>query len=289
MALTRPLVLPVWADTGDKTAPSNPEVEVGWPVTTIPPSRQRFNWFFNQVHNGVRYLTRRGLADWSADEDYKVGDRCLAADGMTYRCIADHTNIVPGTDATKWERWGYAKSELDAYMRGSLLSPVRCPVSGPAAVPSAASPYTMWQSVAPYDEYWMWMGDAWKVVANRYTNAAYIASNAIAANTTTAVASLVAPRNGKAIVRGIFSALNSSGATIEALSHIRRVRSGVTTLLEDSVGMNLTTAVNHYVHCRPYSLQNVVAGDTFYLLGLVNSAVAAHPQNQNSIHLEYLQ
>lgn len=289
MALTRPLVLPVWADTGDKTAPSNPEVEAGWPVTTIPPSRQRFNWFFNQVHNGVRYLTRRGLADWSADEDYKVGDRCLAADGMTYRCIADHTNIVPGTDVTKWERWGYAKSELDAYLRGSLLSPVRCPVTGPAASPSGVSPYTMWQSIAPYNEYWMWMGDAWKVVANRYTASAFVASAALPASTQTAICSLSTPRDGKAVVRGIFSALNSPAATTEALAHIRRVRGGVTTLLAESVSEGVTTSLNHYVHARPYTVTDVLAGDTYYLLGLVNAPVAAHPQNQNSIHLEYLQ
>ena len=237
------------------------------------------------------YQRLRNVTDWdaglAAEFGYPAGAVVRHA-GVSWR--AKITNAVePGTDPAAWERWAYSESELAAYLRGSLLSPVRCPVTGPGAAPSAASPYTMWQSVAPYNEYWAWLGDVWKVVANRYTSAAFIASNAIPANTVTAIASLTAPRDGQAIVRGIFSALNSSGASIEATSHIRRVRAGVTTLLEESVGMGLTNAVNQYVHCRPYTVVSVLAGDAYYLLGLVNSAVAAHPTNKSSIHLEYMQ
>lgn len=167
MALTRPLVVPAWADAGDKAAPTNSEIEAGWPLTTIPPSRQRFNWAMHQMHNGVRYLTRRGLADWSSEEAYKVGDRCLAANGMTYRCLADHTNVVPGTDATKWERWAYSESELNA--RLALLNflpygaPVACPNGGPAADADQAKIHK-----SALGEYWMWLGDTWGVTWNRH-------------------------------------------------------------------------------------------------------------------------
>ncbi|MDQ7745458.1 hypothetical protein [Hydrogenophaga pseudoflava] len=89
-------------------------MSAGWPVTNIPPSRQRFNWILNLLHNGVRYLTRRGLPDWSASEAYEVGDRCLAANGLTYRCILANTNVEPSSDALRWERWGYSRSELQA-------------------------------------------------------------------------------------------------------------------------------------------------------------------------------
>ena len=237
------------------------------------------------------YQRLRNVTDWdaglAAGFGYPAG-AVVRHEGVSWR--AKVTNAVePGTDPAAWERWAYSESELAAYLRGSLLSPVRCPVTGPGAVPSAASPYTMWQSVAPYNEYWMWMGDAWKVVANRYTAAAFVASAALPASTQTAICSLNAPRDGKAVVRGIFSALNSPAATTEALSHIRRVRGGVTTLLAESVSEGVTTALNHYVYGRPYTVTDVIAGDTYYLLGLVNAPVAAHPQNQNSIHLEYLQ
>lgn len=289
MALTRPLVLPVWADTGDKTAPSNPEVEVGWPVTTIPPSRQRFNWFFNTVHNGVRYLTRRGLADWSADEDYKVGDRCLAADGMTYRCLADHTNIVPGTDPTKWERWGYAKSELDAYLRSALLSPVRCPVTGPAAVPSAASPYTMWQSVAPYNEYWMWTGDAWKVVANRYITSVGTASSTLTANVLKNIVTVTAPRNGSAYLRAILSHANSANTLTVMSGYIRRTRAGVTTDVQDTMTIHHTTLGTQYSQCRPMAPVTVEAGDVYTLVAIASQNMDPAPTNASTIYLEYLQ
>lgn len=237
------------------------------------------------------YQRLRNVTDWDADLAAEFGYPAGAVvrhAAVSWRAKAANA-VEPGTDVTKWERWAYSESELSAYLRGSLLSPARCPVSGPAAVPSAASPYTMWQSIAPYNEYWAWMGDAWKVVANRYTSAAFIASNAIPANTQTAITSLTAPRDGKAVVRGIFSALNSPAATTEAIAHIRRVRGGVTTLLAESVSEGVTTALNHYVYGRPYTVTDVVAGDTYFLLGLVNAAVAAHPSNQNSIHLEYLQ
>ena len=289
MALTRPLVLPVWADTGDKTAPSNPEVEVGWPVTTIPPSRQRFNWFFNTVHNGVRYLTRRGLADWSADEDYKVGDRCLAANGMTYRCLADHTNILPGTDATKWERWGYAQSELAAYLRSALLSPATCPATGPVANPSDASPYTMWKSVAPYNEYWMWMGDAWKVVANRYTTFQGVASSTLTATVAKNIATVTAHRDGSVYLRGILSALNNTNSFVTMSAYIQRTRASVTTTILDSFAEYMTTTGVQYSQARPFCRHDALVGDVYTLVALASANMAASGGNNSSIHMEYLQ
>ena len=237
------------------------------------------------------YQRLRNVTDWdaglAAGFGYPAG-AVVRHEGVSWRAKVNNA-VEPGTDPAAWERWGFSEGELAAYLRGSLLSPVRCPVTGPVAVPSAASPYTMWQSVAPYNEYWMWMGNAWKVVANHYTMATFIASAPLAASTQTAICHLVAPRDGKAVLRGIFSALNSPAATTEALSHIRRVRAGVTTLLAESVSEGVTTALSHYVHGRPYTVTDVLAGDTYYLLGLVNAPVAAHPQNQSSIHLEYLQ
>lgn len=289
MALTRPLVLPVWADTGDKTAPSNPEVEAGWPVTTIPPSRQRFNWFFNQVHNGVRYLTRRGLSDWSALEDYKVGDRCLAANGMTYRCLADHINIVPGTDVTKWERWGYAQSELAAYLRSALLSPVRCPVTGPAANPSDASPYTMWQSVAPYNEYWAWMGDTWRVVASRYTTFSGVASVALVANVVTSITSVTAPRAGSIYIRGILSAVNSQNTLTLMNAYIQRTRASVNTTVLDTLATYATHVGTQYSQARPLARTDALAGDVYTLIATASLNMDPSVGNNSSVHMEYLQ
>lgn len=113
MAITKPPVLPAWADAGDKVQPSNAELSVGWPVSSTPPSRQRFNWVLNFVANAVRYFSRRGLVDYDAAETYMTGDRIIGDDGKTYRSLIDNnTAQTPSTSPTKWERWGFSLADL---------------------------------------------------------------------------------------------------------------------------------------------------------------------------------
>jgi hypothetical protein len=113
MALTKPPVLPAWAEAGDKVQPSNAEIQAGWPLSNVPPSRQRFNWLLNFLANGIRYLTRRGMPDYGADETYMIGDRVIGDDGKTYRCIQDN-NIgnAPSTSPLWWEEWAPSLSRL---------------------------------------------------------------------------------------------------------------------------------------------------------------------------------
>jgi hypothetical protein len=242
-----------------------------------------------QLSNRSLYQRLRSVTPWSdvlaAAYGYPQG-ACVMHSGVSWRAVV--TNAVePGTDPTKWERWGHSDGELAAYLRGSLLSPVRCPVTGPAAVPSGESPYTMWQSVAPYNEYWMWMGDAWAVVANRYKTAGFIASNALPALTATAIIQTTAPRSGVAHLRGIVSAKNGVGSSTVMTAHITRTRAGVNTYMNES-GVETTTAVlNQYHQARPFALLDVLAGDVYYLVASVTQAVAAHATNLSSIHLEY--
>lgn len=115
MAIIKPPVLPPWADAGDKVQPSNAELQQGWPLSNVPPSRQRFNWLLNYLANGIRYFSRRGIADYDAAETYMVGDRVIDPNGKTYRCKVDNTSgVVPSSDAAKWERWGFTLTELNA-------------------------------------------------------------------------------------------------------------------------------------------------------------------------------
>lgn len=113
MAITKPPVLPAWADAGDKVQPSNAELSVGWPVSSTPPSRQRFNWVLNYVANAARYFSRRGLVDYDAAETYMTGDRVIGDDGKSYRSMVDNnTAQTPSTSPIKWERWGFSQSDL---------------------------------------------------------------------------------------------------------------------------------------------------------------------------------
>ena len=126
MALTKPPVLPPWADTGDKTQPTNTEIQTGWPQSNIPPSRQRFNWILNFLANGVRYLTRRGIPDWAADETYLIGDRAQGPDGYTYVSLANsNINFVPADNPAVWAIWGHTVAQLNAVIAASNSSSKR--------------------------------------------------------------------------------------------------------------------------------------------------------------------
>ena len=112
MAITKPPVLPPWADAGDKVQPSNAEIQVGWPLSSIPPSRQRFNWLLNFLANGIRYFSRRGIPDWDSSETYETNDRVIGPDGRTYRSTGPgNTNLVPGVSGA-WEEWAPSLSRL---------------------------------------------------------------------------------------------------------------------------------------------------------------------------------
>lgn len=113
MALTKPPVLPAWAEAGDRVQPSNAEIQAGWPLSNVPPSRQRFNWLLNYLANGIRYFSRRGLPDYDAAETYMIGDRIIGDDGKTYRSLIDN-NIgqTPSAQPTKWEEWAPSLSRL---------------------------------------------------------------------------------------------------------------------------------------------------------------------------------
>ena len=119
MPYTKPSVLPAWAESGDKVQPTNAEIQTGWPLSSTPPARQRFNWILNYLANAVRYFSRRGLSDYDAAETYMTGDRIIGDDGQTYRSVQDNnTAHTPSTSSTWWELWGPSalKIQQAAYM-----------------------------------------------------------------------------------------------------------------------------------------------------------------------------
>ena len=111
---TRPPKLPTWASgAGDNVQPTNGEITAGWPASQTPPSRQRFNWFFNLVMNGVQYLVRRGISDWTSDEDYSIGDKSMGSDLKTYIAIQASTNKDPVSEPTYWAPWALTQDDAD--------------------------------------------------------------------------------------------------------------------------------------------------------------------------------
>jgi microcystin-dependent protein len=122
----KPPILPTWAQAGDKIQPTDAELLVGWPATSTPPSRQRFNFALNYSWQGIRYFMQRSIADWAAAEDYPAGAHVRAPNGKTYRAIADTTNQEPSANAGVWERWGFTLTEL--YTEQNQLAPRADPI-----------------------------------------------------------------------------------------------------------------------------------------------------------------
>lgn len=117
----RPPIVPTWAATATPTddivKPDDAFISAGWPNAAIPPARQYFNWLSNWLASGVRYLTRRGVADYAAGETYLIGDRVIGDDGKTYVSLQD-ANIGKTPSAvdslTWWRRWGFDAVEMAA-------------------------------------------------------------------------------------------------------------------------------------------------------------------------------
>lgn len=120
---SRPSHSPAWAESGDKVEPTSAEIQEGWPLTSVPPSRQRFNWILNWLANAVRYFLQLGISEWNSSEVYRVGSR-VQYSGLTYVAIQAGTNKQPDTQTAYWERWGYSATELNATLNSVLSKSV---------------------------------------------------------------------------------------------------------------------------------------------------------------------
>jgi hypothetical protein len=115
MALTKPSVMNIWANaiSGSLSALfSVPTIiDSGWPApsgTPVKPLIGDFNWLFNYVINGVRYLCARGMSDWDAAEtQYVTGAQVREPlDGSYWVLIGTATTgLAPHSDTTNWQRW----------------------------------------------------------------------------------------------------------------------------------------------------------------------------------------
>lgn len=106
---TKPTVLPQWGETAggaDVLQPSNAEIQAGWPLTSVPPSRKRFNWILKYLSQGVRYMMQMGIPLWDAAEDYPVNARVMGSDGKTYKALQTSINQNPTTATAYWQVWG---------------------------------------------------------------------------------------------------------------------------------------------------------------------------------------
>lgn len=106
---TKPTVLPAWGESAggaDVLQPTNAEIQAGWPLSNVPPSRKRFNWILKYLAQGVRYMMQMGIPVWDATEDYPINARVMGSDGKTYKALQTSTNQSPVSAPTYWQLWG---------------------------------------------------------------------------------------------------------------------------------------------------------------------------------------
>ena len=102
MAVTeRPLLAPVWAETGETVRPTDAEISEGWPLSATPPSRQRFNWILSWLAQSVAYLRQSGIPLWDPEEDYPADAVVIHNHGL-WVSKRENTNVAPGTSPDDW-------------------------------------------------------------------------------------------------------------------------------------------------------------------------------------------
>lgn len=102
MAVTeKPLLAPVWAETGETVRPTDAEISEGWPLSATPPSRQRFNWILGWLAQSVAYLRQSGIPLWDPEESYPADAVVIHSHGL-WVSKRENTNVAPGTSPDDW-------------------------------------------------------------------------------------------------------------------------------------------------------------------------------------------
>jgi hypothetical protein len=106
MSITKPKVRRAWASAGaprDVVDPGDAFAATGWQPSDIPPARQFLNWILNYCSNGIRYFSRRGIADYDVEECYFAGDIVRGDDGFVYQSIAnENIKNTPSASPKTW-------------------------------------------------------------------------------------------------------------------------------------------------------------------------------------------
>lgn len=205
--------------------------------------------------NRTRFQRMRNVTPWrpGVENPYPAHAYCQYA-GATWKSVAAHANVQPGTDVTKWIRWGHTEAELQvlfaAYLASGVLDPYaldidlnayvlsnsfnarayayelvnhggNCPVTGPAAAPTVGNPYTKYTSVAPYLENWTWTATTgWKVTSNHYESPIINAVSTALAGGNNLVHTAALPRKGKIFVYAYSFIPAATAATHTVLAQV---------------------------------------------------------------------
>ncbi len=75
-----------------------------------------------ELANRTRYLRVRNVTPWDPALSYPANVAYVSYAGTTWRSVGDSLNVSPGSDATKWTRWGHTAAELNAALSDSTAA-----------------------------------------------------------------------------------------------------------------------------------------------------------------------
>ena len=98
---TKPVYGSIWANEGEKLSPDQSKIAMGWIQEMMP--YQYENYLQNRTDVALSYLLQKGIAEWSADQEYTANKSVVTYGGQLYMATATVTNILP-TVAASWKK-----------------------------------------------------------------------------------------------------------------------------------------------------------------------------------------
>ncbi|WP_418131506.1 hypothetical protein [Variovorax sp. 278MFTsu5.1] len=75
-----------------------------------------------ELANRTRFLRVRNVTPWDPAFSYPANVAYVSYGGTTWRSMGDSLNVPPGSDPTKWTRWGHTAAELNAALSDSTAA-----------------------------------------------------------------------------------------------------------------------------------------------------------------------
>lgn len=75
-----------------------------------------------QLAGRTRFQRVRNVTPWAPELDYPAAIAYVSHAGVTWKSVAASKKVTPGTDETKWTRWGFTTAELNAALGNSVAA-----------------------------------------------------------------------------------------------------------------------------------------------------------------------
>lgn len=99
--ITKPIYGDIWANAGETLNPGATKIATGWIQEMMP--YQYENFLQNRTDIAISYLLQKGIAEWSAEQEYTANKSVVTYSGQLYMATATTTNVLP-TVVASWKR-----------------------------------------------------------------------------------------------------------------------------------------------------------------------------------------